>query len=233
MCQPIHACRTLGNRALSRRRRLRPLAALALGAILLAAIGCGGGPYSTPEATFARFKTAVGNAEWREVCECLTPESRDSLAGAMVVRAWVAKMAGAALPKIDGDAAGGQGGDQAWKQTKRLGQMAADLFDKHGVKDPDVTNGLFIPGLAMDYRKFADCVSDKNAFIADMLAAIAIVKPDAKLLGDFGDSELTDVKIADDTATAKTDVEGQRAVTFRRIDGQWKLDYDLAHLAMQ
>lgn len=91
MREVVRARATMRKHTGTSRRLLRRLASAALAALLLSAVGCGAGPYSTPEATFAKFKTAVANADWEQVCECLTPESRDTWAGAMVLGGWAAK----------------------------------------------------------------------------------------------------------------------------------------------
>ena len=72
-----------------------------------------------------------------------------------------------------------------------------------------------------------EAIADRDGFIADMVAlAREIGDEEARFLAP--DARLEDVAIVDDTATAKLveTYDGQETaepITFRRIDGQWKI----------
>jgi hypothetical protein len=183
-------------------------AALMAVGIVTFAVGCGGGDEKkegnaggdTPEATFKTATTAFEKEDWKTFCDCMTPESKDTMAVGM---ATVGMM-------MQGFAA--LGGEEADKENAKLKETLA----KHGLTE------AFFKGLeekeepkdeAAAMKMLLEPVKDRGQFVADMIGTM-------QAMGDKGpqagppipkDAKLADVKIDGDTA--KGTVEFERRLT--------------------
>jgi hypothetical protein len=181
----------------------------ALCALLALCSGCGGkqegepgAPEAsqTPEAAFAAFQDAAEEKDWKAVAELLTPESQQSLAGAMIFAASLVA---------------------AFEEEK--GEEIEELLAKHGL-DPDVTEGpdeMDATSLDEALKAIAGPIANKPAFIADMIGWLD-ENAEESGLGDIASGKLGDVTISGDTASATiTDDEGPNPIEFRRLNGRW------------
>ena len=196
--------------------------------ICLTAVGCGGGGHDSPQAAFDAMKAAGDKKDWKGLCECMTPDSRDAMAGGMVVAGTVMKAMGVFAMM--------GGGEQAEK-TKAALERIDEVLKKHGVDEDamkkvqetmqgaepkDPTNNLAV------LKELAALIEDKPTFIGDMFTVLEEMNPGESPMS-FGNAALKDVKIDGDTATgtiAKT-VKGTKKndpINFKKIDGGWLVD---------
>lgn len=205
-----------------RARRISVLS-VGLAAYLISTVaGCGGSSaYSSPQATFDTAKAAAGKEDWKGFCQCLTPESRDVMAGEMAMMGVM--MQGFA----------GLGGEAGKKSAEKIGEV----LKKHGLDEKSMEAVKVEPEESKDPKKAMDKmltpVKDRDAFIGDMFTALKSMDEgkgkEQKPLPE--DAQLKDVKIDGDTATgtitAKKDGEDKSLpVKFKKIEGKWKLDFD-------
>jgi hypothetical protein len=198
-----------------------------LGAIVLALFsistlsGCGGASaaYSTPQATFDTAKAAVAKEDWKGFAQCLTPDSRDTMAGAMV-------MAGSMM-----QAFAGLGGDEGKKEAKDV----EAVLKKHGIDEkslegPPLGDAKTDPNEAM--KKLSSSIKDRDAFIGEIMTVMS----KSGKMKDKGpmtkDATLKDVKVDGDTAsgTIATKADGKdvnEPIKFRKISGAWKMEIDM------
>jgi hypothetical protein len=194
-----------------------------LGAIVLALYsistisGCGGGAsaaYSTPQATFDTAKAAAAKEDWKAFAQCLTPDTRDEMAGGMAI---FGPLMGLSDPET--------------------GKQIEGVLKKHGIDEkamdgPPLGDAKGSPEEAM--KKLASSIKDRDAFIGEMMT---IMKKSGKMK-DKGPMDKTatlkDVKIEGDKATGTlvTKVDGKdvpdpNPVKFRKIEGAWKMDVDM------
>jgi len=205
---------------------------LSLTAGLLAApLGCKKGDKpaqnATPQAAFDAAKAALDKKDYQAFCTNLTPESRDAMAGGMVV-------AGVMMEQFAGLAAAFGGGGDAKEAEEKLAPIR-EALKKHGVDKEAVQNNMQeLQGQASTdpkaVAKLAEPIKDKNAFIADMMSAF-------EKMGDgeqdetplSGDAKLVDVKEDGDTASAtivmtKDGAETKEPISFKKIDGTWLIE---------
>lgn len=198
--------------------------------LLLVAVsfGCSGG-YETPEACFAGAKEAVKNKDPLAFCRCITPESQDSLAGAMVVMGGMMKM-------MSGMASMG-GPEAVEKANEQFGPINA-VLEKHGVDEDVLKKAAQLVQQTPDPKALqsaADAVSNKPVFIAEMIGAMEGLSQGpsfAEKMSEEYAGDLKDLKIEGDTATAKTGgTAGGQEIEFRKIDQGWLIHIDPTKLS--
>ncbi|MEQ8785758.1 MAG: hypothetical protein RIC55_05645 [Pirellulaceae bacterium] len=166
--------------------------------------GCGGGDYSTPEATFETAKAAGRAKDWKTMYDCYTPESLDTMAGMLAL-------------------AGSFGGEKT-----------AAVLEQHGVDKagPGAMAAAMQAGKAPhDVGKdLVKNVGDKSQFIADMQNAMEQTR--GTEAGQFAeDAKLEGLTIDGDSATARMVFEGKSMpLKFKNIGGDWKLEFILPTL---
>jgi hypothetical protein len=183
------------------------IAAIAAGVALS---GCGG-PYATPQSTFAIYRDAVARKDWKAALRCMTRESQDRVVGGLVVG-----MATASIVSED----------------------AAAVLEKHGIDRGelvgDVVGGaltsLVNPREAIDkgMRPSLENIPDKPAFFAD---GMAWLEENNKQVADHllvaAGAQLSDVQIEGDTATGTLSVPiagGKTSLRFKKVNGRWLID---------
>jgi hypothetical protein len=213
----------------SRRRFLA--AALCL---LAATLGCSPGGigssqnFDTPEACFGSAKDAVANSDPLAFCNCLTEESLETVAGAMVVMGGMMKQT-SALALL--------GGPQAAEKVRdQLAPINAVLED-HGVAAADLDSAAKIamsPTNAQALRGAANPIADKRMFIAEMLGALSSSGRDIRFVEQITEafaSKLKDVKVEGDGATAtlvgSTD---RQPIEFHKSPDGWKIHLSIGNL---
>jgi hypothetical protein len=182
--------------------------------------GCGGGAatHSTPQAVFDAAKTAAEKEDWKSFSQCLTPESRDATAAAVML----------AGVMIQGFSSLGD------EKDKAAGKEIESVLKKHGV-DPKTMEEPPAAAASKDpkeeMKKVIAPIKDRDAFIGDMISAMNKV---SKSKGKGGpmpkDATLKDVKIDGDTATGTItakDSDKSEEVKFKKIGGSWKMDLDM------
>ncbi len=184
------------------------------------------GGYRSPEAVFAAARQASEREDWRSFCGCLTPPSRDLLAGGMVQN--MAQII--AARKFA--STGGTGAEQA---VDAKFQPILDVLQRHRLDDETVQRmAKELPSMpsAADAERVDRVLApirDRNGFIADMIAALRQIA-DGPGGGPFAaQSELTEVKIDGDRATGVVlstarGFEEKQSIAFERTLGGWKID---------
>lgn len=195
--------------------------------VLVSSIGCGGGKYSSPEATFETSKAAAKNNDWKGVYACMTQESVDAMAGMMVFSGSMQKQIGS------GPLAALAGAENAEK-AKQHAQKIAEIFKRHGVSDDAMKSGALTPGkmpTSADIAKLGAGIADKPQFLADMMNAMqesADEDDKKKMLAGLGDATLKDVEIDGDAATGTVTSDGKdRPMKFKKVGGEWKIEIAL------
>ncbi len=195
------------------RSLLRP-AVVTIGLLMLASqLGCGG-KYDSPEACFRTMQVAAHNKDWPAVCDCLTVDSQEELAGMLVMAGSMMKMQSDSAP-------------------------VAEALEKHGVTDEAIQQqgaSLFAMSNPGALRGLAKLVKDKAAFIADMIVAMQKLRSAAQFSAQFESQiagELSDVKVAGDHATAfVVSTSGQAPVEFRKTPEGWKRHINLGTMGL-
>jgi len=197
--------------------------------------------YDSPQAAFAAAQAANAKDDWPALCRTLTPESRDTLAGGLVAAQVVLADFIEAFAKMADD-------ERAQAETERkIGAMKRTL-QRHGLdadkikaqlaagaapEDPNVQRfpRLEIPKDKKTLLKLAEPIKDRDAFIADSMEAVKTYGAKGGGPPQLGkDARLQEVKIDGDTATARVLVktslgnEEGRPLTFRKIDGGWRVE---------
>src|SRR5262249_39140527 len=161
---------------------------------------------------------------WKSVCATLTDDSRDLLAGALVLTPLRFK----ARAKLAGP-----------KEKDILAKLKPldDVLARHGL-DAAVLNNLLAAqadtdpkdALKLSVNRLLAPIKDRCAFIADMFNALKKVDEAKARRGPINaDAELRDVKIKEDRAAGvivtKVDGKEQREpIAFRRLQGSWKIE---------
>lgn len=209
--------------------RLRPgFTVLAL-ALLSASVGCSGGSFESPEACFQSIRVAAHNKDMQGIVNCLTDESQEALAGMLVMAGGMVSR----MPSGMAPLAGAAGSDEA----KQAATTIKGVLKKHGVSDEELETRTANPLLlasAAGIRELSSLVSDKQAFIADMYAALQTMGQGAQFGAQFEEQiagELKDVKVDGDQATAKVvTASGEEPLMFRKTPTGWKLHIDLSNV---
>jgi hypothetical protein len=172
--------------------------------LALSVAGCGGGNekkgdsnapdsnatvHATPDAVFAAAKTALNKEDWKGFCQCLTPESRDGFA---------AGMAFAGIMMQGFASAGGADGEKDAKNIQAV-------MDKHGLTEEVMQKNMEGDSPANQdeaAKRLLEPVKDRDAFVADIMAALSNLKGNQKKSPIEKDATLKDVKVDGDSATA-------------------------------
>lgn len=165
-----------------------------------------GGKFATPEACFEASKKALESKDWAGLYDCMTPEGKTKTIAILSIMAGFSTM-----------------GDEAAAEEQKA------LLAKHKVKESEGTIDLGDEAAMMKAieESVAD-VPDKRAFVADLGAFVNkhATSMDSKKL-----SEIKNVKTDGDKATAtivtmqKDGSKKEDAVTFRKVDGSWLMDF--------
>jgi hypothetical protein len=190
---------------------------VAIGFLALAsALGCGGGKYDSPEACFRTMQVAAHNEDWPAVCDCLTADSQEELAGMLVMAGTMMKMQSDSAPVVE-------------------------ALEKHGVTDEALQEqgaSIFAMSNPGALRGLAKLVKDKAAFIADMIVAMQKLRSATQFNSQFENQiagELSDVKVTGDEATAVVvGAEGKTKtpVEFRKTPEGWKRHVNLGAMGL-
>jgi len=207
---------------------LRPLRfAAPLCLLAVASLGCSpggmGSPqnFDTPEACFSGAKDAVANSDPLAFCDCLTDESQQTVAGAMVVMGgMMKKMSGVAL----------LGGRQAAEEAREQFAPINAVLEKHGVAASDIDDVVIIAARSKNgevVRQAGKAIANKRMFIAEMMGALSSTDRDVGFVEQISDafaSELTDLKIDGDRATATlVGLTDRKPIEFRKSAAGWKI----------
>ncbi len=210
--------------------------------ILFAAASCGS-PTSTPDspakpataehagdspqAVFRAAREAAAAYRWKEFCSYLTPDARDTLAASLSIAGNMMRRM-AAMAERAGNA-------QITADMRKKTDPVVKVLDRHGVPT-DAIDDADSQLLAADkpprelIEKIVSPISDPNQFIADIMEALLQVPGERPFEAFAG--ELADVKIDGNHATgtlvlAKDGKEDRQPVEFRKIDGQWRIEFAL------
>jgi hypothetical protein len=206
--------------------RARAAVGVAALAALLAlggdAHGQDGAKYATPREAFAAVNRAAAKKDWKTVYQGLTPESGERLTGYLV-------HTGALI--------------QLFAPLDKTGRMMAlvrpleGAFKKHGltgealrkvVKAGKAGKGLKEQDAAR--RKLARLVKDQPDFVAEVWPYFKRIEGAGAL---FGKPTLKGVKVNGDTAAGtlverKGDGETSEPITFRKVDGGWRVELPIS-----
>jgi hypothetical protein len=205
---------------------------LLAGSLLLAALGtafAGERPptYRTPQEVFEAAKKAAQREDWKGVCATLTDDSRDMLAGALVMTPLRFK----ARAKLAGP-----------REKDILAKLKPldDVLARHGLSETVLNNILAAQAdtdpkdaIKLSVKKLLAPIRDRCAFIADMFNALKTVNESKARRGPINaDAELHDVKIKDDRAagvivTKMGGKEQREPIEFRKVAGSWKIELPL------
>lgn len=177
----------------------------------VAAAGCGGA-HATPQATFQTYRTALVRKDWKASLTCLTPQSRDTVVGGLMV---------------------------AVASASVMNEEAAAVLEKHGIDRTQLVGdflagalaNLASPGDALGegVRRCLDKIADKPAFVGDAAGWLEQNSQQAgAYFGKVEGAELSSVEIDGDTAkgTLTLPVAGAKtALRFKRIEGRWLIDF--------
>jgi len=207
-----------------------PLLAASLAALVcLTALGCGGGGggYDSPQAAFDAMKAASEKKDWKGVCNCMTPDSQDAMAGMMVLSGTVMKAMGAFAAM-----AGGEEAEKAKAALEKIDQV----LKKHGLTEDAMKKMKGKKPEAPDQqlavlKELTAPIKDKPAFVAEMIQAFGEMGPGESEMF-FHDGTLKDVKISGDTATGTVSetVEGEQKdnpISFKKTGGGWLVELPL------
>ncbi|MCC6739482.1 MAG: hypothetical protein IT452_10590 [Planctomycetia bacterium] len=170
--------------------------------VALVSAGCGpsaGG--ASPESVFDRARTCSSTGDWAGFYDCVAPEKRDSLIGALLYLAGFTKMAG--------DAA----------EAEYLKVMAAHGLDpRPPVPDPSAPQGAQL-------AQWLAPAKDRRKLFADLME---YTKPTRKADDRTLDpaAVLSNVQVSGDSATGTLTRQdgGKKTVRFAKVDGRWFLD---------
>jgi hypothetical protein len=214
-----------------KRQRVVLVVGLALGLGALTAMAGTGAQserkatYASPQAVYAGVKAAMAKEDWKTVCGCLTPDSRDEAVGGL-----------AFMPHLFKALAEGFTPDKAkgGQKTEKMLEPLFAVLKKHGFTPGNLDKVNFQTASKEEARKamisLAASIKDRCGFIGDMLTALKSVSKGAPQTVTLG--ELRDVKITGDTATGVAVVTRAgkgtpTPLTFSRIDGSWRVDLPL------
>jgi hypothetical protein len=203
----------------------RIAAPLVLLALAVTSVGCGGGgvDFTTPEASFQTLRMAAHHEDTALVCESLTPESQEMIVGGLVAMALGVRVQSGMAP------------DDA--KLKEEWAAYEPVLAKHGLAEEAVqtlTPRLIFLSGPEGFPAFADDVTDKVGFMADMYDAMQTVG-EVSFGEEFYEQlagELQDVKIDGDRATAVVVTKsGESPLEFHRTATGWKLHINTDALA--
>ena len=183
--------------------------------------------YKSPQAVYSAARKAAAKEDWKTLCGCLTDDSRDMMAGGMVMMPLFVKGMVAAFAKGKPDVA---------KKMAAQFKPLDDVLTKHGLtpavldkmkkakkpdpKDPESQKKAM--------KRLVAPIKDRCAFIADMAAALKKM-PGAGPGKPPISGELKDVKVSDDSASGVEvqtvgGKEVRRTIKFRKVGRSWKME---------
>jgi hypothetical protein len=220
--------------------------ALAAAALVLAAHGCGkqgptpdkkGPTFSTPEEAFAAFKQAAAKDDYVGLAGPLTDDTRRVLAGSLAAEATRLRIIVVTfLPK---DSPVFNAAERAKMKAEWLSKVEPldRLLGKYDVEEEAVTKAFAEAkggGKEADRRaliKIAAPIRTPAVFLGDAVAALkqAGGKENTDKLAALTTGDLKDVTTNGDTATGTLVIqeggaEKRMPLTFRRVDGSWRID---------
>jgi len=176
--------------------------------------------YQSPEEVFDAFMAASAKEDWKGMCECLTDETRDKLAAGLILAGAFAK------------------GFAKTEEEKARLKPVEDVLARHGIQAGQAPPRG--PRIKADFEKAmmkaVESIEDRNAFIADFLAASKQTSDDPKKnpfagqFFDFKDVKLTKVKIQEDSATGvavakREGKEARQPLNFKNVRDGWKIEF--------
>ena len=188
----------------------------------------------SPEEAFENARQAAAAGNWKRFCDYLTPEARDTLAVTLMIVA-----------------------DQAVQQAQRARQTAppeeADRIQRRITPIESALSRHRIPDnvlLQLDNRQLEalarsregqldrevlepliELIEDRGEFVADMLGVLQSARGRRSVVSLKG--ELSDVTLAGEKANATliahddVGIETRRDLDFRRVAGNWRIDFRL------
>ncbi len=174
--------------------------------------------YSSPQEVFNAASGAAAKEDWETFSNCLTEDSRNNVAGMLVISATFMKAFGE-MDKTKG---------------KERFKPVDDALKKHGVTDEMLKSKDINPinpdanAQRQMIAKLAEPIKDKAAFIGDMMRALKQVSDSKNSMTPL-EGELKDVKVDGDTAkgtyvSKKGGKEKSEPIEFRKVDGGWKIE---------
>lgn len=216
-CARTEACEQQHEKGTDMNGPMRTLCAACVATSLTLAAGCGArGGGATPEEAFSNAKAAAERNDWKAVCNSMTEESQEMMAG------------GIAFGGMMMQVFAGLGGEEDAAKTAKIKQTMA----KHGLTDAflaKINDDKSAKSPEERMKTMVEPINDHGQFIADMMAALAEVG-DKDEQGPFTkDATLTNVKIDGDAAsgTIETSHGGNKQsepIAFKKVGGRWLLD---------
>jgi hypothetical protein len=209
---------------------------LLLAALTVAVAGDRQPVYRTPQEVFDAAKKALQREDWKGFCGTITDNSLASFVGQLILMPLTYKRIVNTVPEDRQKEILAKFQKEILAKLKPLEEVMA----RHGLTEEtiaktkdDKPGGKGLEALAQRARKLAARIKDRPAFVADMAAAMKKANPKAaQELPLATDGELKDVKIDGDTAkgeivTKRGGQEQRESISFRRINGGWKIDEPL------
>lgn len=183
-------------------------------------------PFFAPQEVFNAAQAALRMDKLGALCECLTPDSRDLLAGGLALNVLAVKKLLAA------------GGSD---EEKRLLKKIDTVLARHDLTGMNLTR---MEASAADFksnnlatrlraaRLVLEPVKNRNTFVAELATALhpSAAKGTGSLFGNVnGVSDLADLKFDGDTANGivvhkHQGKESRRPIKFQKIAESWKID---------
>ena len=201
------------------RRLLSSLLCCSMLAISVSLSGCGSKKNKSPEAVFEAAKSAMADEDMEGFMNCLTPESQDLLAGAMVMLGTMMK----GLAALGGEDADAQ------QSMSKIGKVLED----HGLTEDAMKKmeGADESDPASAMKKLVEPIKDKAAFVGDMFEVFSGMENGATEDFEFKGT-LKDIKIDGDSASAVLEDGGtSKPVQFKKVKGSWLIHLDPSELA--
>ena len=199
------------------RRLLSSLLCCSMLAVSVSLSGCGSKKNKSPEAVFEAAKSAMADEDMEGFMNCLTPESQDLLAGAMVMLGTMMKgLAG--LAELGGEDADAQ------QSVSKIGKVLED----HGLTEDAMKKmeGADESDPASAMKKLVEPIKDKAAFVGDMFEVFSGMENGATEDFQFKGT-LKDIKIDGDSASAVLEDGGtSKPVQFKKVKGSWLIHLD-------
>ena len=201
------------------RRLLSSLLCCSMLAVSVSLSGCGSKKHKSPEAVFEAAKSAMADEDMEGFMNCLTPESQDLLAGAMVMLGTMMK----GLAALGGEDADAQ------QSMSKIGKVLED----HGLTEDAMKKmeGADESDPASAMKRLVEPVKDKAAFVGDMFEVFSGMENGATEDFEFKGT-LKDIKIDGDSASAVLEDGGtSKPVQFKKVKGSWLIHLDPSELA--
>jgi len=203
-----------------------------LAAVVIALVGCGGElvQHDSPQAAYDTARAATGAKDYKAFCDCLTPESLDFMAGAMIHVVSTMKDVAAREPDFVEN-----------KQDFEASSKALDnVLAKHGVKenqlkwmqtmDPAASPEDMKAALA----KLTTPIRDKPMFLVEIMNAmdameVAYTGKHGSMGKGMFSGRLEKIKVEGDRATARVvfNIDGKKMrapMGFKKVNGSWLIE---------